>query len=676
MLFWRTASPFACAIPLLLCLGFATSAQAAPADKDKIALNFVNAEIEAVVKTVSMISGRNFVLDPRVKGSINVVSSSPIAPELAYPILVSALRLQGFAVIESSGVTKIVPEAEAKTHAIPTASRGSAADARIITRVFAVRSESATQLLPILRPLVTANNAISVYPANNVLVITDYADNIRRLEKVIESIEQSSSENPAVFRLTHLAATDVAGLLSRLFSEGSTADPGQRAAIIADTTSNSVIVRSDNSAVLGRIRSLLKELDHSPVASGNIHVIPLKNAEAVKLAQTLRAILSGDMSSMALPAATAGAATVPVAATNGNGQGGKSSGLAGGSSIQADATTNSLIIVAPDPVFKNLRGVIETLDKRRAQVFIEALIVEISAERATEVGFQWQTILGGLSSDSQAFSGTNFTKSAADSIVNAGSGRRGAGLTVGVTKAGSLVMLARFFETDTDANILSMPRLITLDNEEGKIVIGQNLPFVTGQYATTGSAVTATPFQTIERRDVGISLKVKPQISEGGSIRVQISQEVSSVDARSLTGLGPTTNKRSIDSTVMVDDGGIIALGGLMEDTFSADDEKVPLLGDLPVIGNLFRYDTRKRKKSNLMVFLRPQVLRDKAANDRLTADYYDRVQDEQAKAGSSSRLMRGEAPPPQLPDNSPSLGPKAESTPVKGSALPEIRPQ
>lgn len=676
MNFWRTASPLACAIPLLLCLGFATVARAAPAEKDKIALNFVNAEIEAVVKTVSIISGRNFVLDPRVKGSINVVSSSPIAPELAYPILVSALRLQGFAVIENNGVTKIVPEADAKTHAIPTTSRSSAPNSRIITRVFAIRSESASQLLPILRPLVTANNAISVYPANNILVITDYADNIKRLEKVIESIEQSGGENPSVFRLTHLAATDVAGLLSKLFGEGATTDPGQRAAIIADTTSNSVIVRSDNSAVLGRIRSLLKELDQSPVASGNIHVIPLKNAEAVKLAQTLRAILSGDMSSLAPPSATTGSAAVAVAATTGNGGGGKSSGLASGSSIQADATTNSLIIVAPDPVFNNLRGVIETLDKRRAQVFVEALIVEISAERATEVGFQWQSFLGGLSNNSEAFGGTNFAKGTTDSITNAGLGRRGAGLTVGVLKAGSLLMLARFFETDTDANILSMPRLITLDNEEGKIVIGQNLPFVTGQYATTGSTVTPTPFQTIERRDVGISLKVKPQINEGGSIRVQISQEVSSVDARNLTGLGPVTNKRSIDSTVMVDDGGIIALGGLMEDTFSADDEKVPLLGDIPVIGNLFRYDTRKRKKSNLMVFLRPQVLRDKDANDRLTADYYDRVQDEQAKAGSSGRLMRGEDPPPQLPGKPLSLAPAFEPKPQKGSALPENRPQ
>jgi general secretion pathway protein D len=671
---WRTASPFACAIPLLLWLGFASVVQAAPAEKDKIALNFVNAEIEAVVKTVSIISGRNFVLDPRVKGTINVVSSSPIAPELAYPILVSALRLQGFAVIENNGVTKIVPEADAKTHAIPTTSRSSAANAQIITRVFAIRSESASQLLPILRPLVTANNAISVYPANNILVITDYADNIKRLEKVIESIEQGGGENPAVFRLTHLAATDVSGLLSKLFGEGSTADPTQRAAIIADTTSNSIIVRSDSSAVLGRIRSLLKELDQAPVASGNIHVIPLKNAEAVKLAQTLRAILSGDMSSLALPSATAGSGASTVAATNGNGQGAKSSGLAGGSSIQADATTNSLIIVAPDPVFNNLRGVIEALDKRRAQVYIEALIVEISAERATEVGFQWQTIMGS-NPGSKAFAGTNLAQGA-NSIVNPGAAMRGGGLTVGVVNGGSLVVLARFLETDTDANILSMPNLITLDNEEGKIVIGQNLPFVTGQYATTGSSVTPTPFQTIERKDVGITLKVKPQISEGGSIRVQISQEVSSVVARSLSDLGPVTNKRSIDSTVMVDDGGIIALGGLMEDRFDNDDEKVPLLGDLPLIGNLFRYDIRKRKKTNLMVFLRPQVLRDKAANDSLAADYYGRLQGEQAKAGAVGRMMRGEEPPPQLPDNSPGLQPKAEPKPQKGSALPENRPQ
>ncbi len=290
---------------LLLCMSFLSGvSSAAPVEKEKIALNFVNTDIESVVKAVSIISGRNFVLDPRVKGTINVVSSSPIAPELAYPILISALRLQGFTVVEGNGtgVTKIIPEADAKTHAIPTTTQSASGEYRLVTRVFAIRGESAAQLVPILRPLVTANNAINVYPANNTLVVTDYADNIKRLEKVIATIEQGGSDNTAVFRLKHMAATDAASLLFKLFVEGSaaeSADPGQRAAIVVDSQSNSVVVRTDTSVVLGRIRSLLNEIDQAPVVSGNIHVVTLKNAEAVKLAQTLRAILSGDASASA-----------------------------------------------------------------------------------------------------------------------------------------------------------------------------------------------------------------------------------------------------------------------------------------------------------------------------------------------------------------------------------------
>ncbi|MBK9022021.1 MAG: hypothetical protein IPL72_19445 [Sulfuritalea sp.] len=379
---------------------------AAPVEKEKIALNFVNTDIESVVKAVSIISGRNFVLDPRVKGTINVVSSSPIAPELAYPILISALRLQGFTVVEGNGtgVTKIIPEADAKTHAIPTTTQSASGEYRLVTRVFAIRGESAAQLVPILRPLVTANNAINVYPANNTLVVTDYADNIKRLEKVIASIEQGGNDNTAVFRLKHIAATDAGSLLSKLFVEGAaatSADPGQRAAIVVDSQSNSVVVRAESSVVLGRIRTLLNEIDQAPVVSGNIHVITLKNAEAVKLAQTLRAILSGDTNGGAIVAqAVAGGGATAAGPLSSSG-----SGFVKGSSIQADATTNSLIIVAPEPVFNNLRRVIDALDRRRAQVFIEALIVEISADRATELGFQWQSFAGAATTAATFFPG-------------------------------------------------------------------------------------------------------------------------------------------------------------------------------------------------------------------------------------------------------------------------------
>jgi general secretion pathway protein D len=303
-------------------------------------------------------------------------------------------------------------------------------------------------------------------------------------------------------------------------------------------------------------------------------------------------------------------------------------------------------------------------------VYIEALIVEISADRATDIGFQWQTFNASGTSTTKLFAGTNFGASKGISITNAGVGRSGGGFTIGVIKGANLGLLARFLETDANANILSTPNLITLDNEEGKIVIGQNRPFVTGQYAQTGGAVTPTPFQTIERRDVGLSLRVKPQISEGGTVRIQIAQEVSSINSEN--ALGPVTNKRSIDSTVLVDDGGIIALGGLIEDSYAAGEEKVPLLGDIPVFGTMFRYDTRKRTKTNLMVFLRPQVIRDEASYERLAAQQYDRVQSEQAKVGVVTNLMPGEEPPPRLPGTAQDLLLKLEPKLQKGPASPQ----
>jgi len=644
-------------------------------DKDKIALNFVNTEIDAVVKAVSIVSGRNFVIDPRVKGTINVVSSNAIEPALAYPILVSALRLQGFAVVEVGNMTKILPEADAKTHAIPIAGRGSQGDGRMVTRVFAVRGESVAQLLPVLRPLVASNNAISAYPASNALVITDYADNLRRIERIIESIEQGATENPAVFRLKYVAAADTVALLSRLFGDlagGATgSDTSQRATFAIDSRSNAIIARSESGAVLGRVRSLLAELDQPPATSGNIHVVSLKNAEAGKLAQTLRSILGSEGPTGAATGPGQIPSTGPTAPTNGS---------AKASSIQADTSTNSLIIVAPEPVFNNLRRVIDLLDRRRAQVHIEALIVELSADRATELGFQWQAYANATNGSARIIGGTGFGAAGTGRNildVARSPGVMANGMMIGIVKGqvtvpglgtiNNLGMLARFLETDSNANILSTPNLVTLDNEEGKIVIGQNLPFVTGQYAQTGAAVSPTPFQTIERRDVGLSLRVKPQVSEGGTVRVQISQEVSSVN--SLDSMGPVTNKRSIDSTVLIDDGGIIALGGLMEDRYGDGEDKVPLLGDLPVVGDLFRYGTRKRTKTNLMVFLRPQVIRDEGDNERIATKHYERLYGEQSRLGSEERLMPGEDLPPRLPAGTlPKRGGTSGATGTPGS--------
>ena len=333
-----------------------------------------------------------------------------------------------------------------------------------------------------------------------------------------------------------------------------------------------------------------------------------------------------------------------------------------GSTIQADPASNALIITAPDSVFANLQNVIAMLDRRRAQVHIEALIVELSAERAAEFGIQWQDLSGLSKNGVRAIGGTNFGGTGQNIISAATSiGSLGGGLNFGVVNGTinvpglgaitNLGLLARFLESETQANILSTPSIMTLDNEEAKIVIGQNLPFVTGAYSTTAGSGTVTPFQTYERRDVGLTLRVRPKITEGGVVHIQIYQEASSVQASTAgSAAGPVTNKRSLESSVLVDDGRLIVLGGLIEDQLGNDQEKVPVLGDVPVLGNLFRYENRNRKKTNLMVFLRPSIVRDPRDYDALTGDRYQQLLDVQQRQQAANPPTWGDSSAPQLP--------------------------
>lgn len=652
----------------LLCCPLVLS-PALAADAEKITLNFVNADIESVIKAVGLISGRNFVMDPRVKGTINIVSSSPVSRELTYQILLSALRLQGFTAIEGAGVVKIVPEADAKQSFGPIAGKtvGTSGD-KIITQVYPLRYESAAQLVPILRPLIAPNNAVAAYPGTNTLVITDYADNVRRINKIIDAIDQPNSGEVATVKLEHASALDVAQAVNRLMAEtGASPSPGnpqpssdstRRVVAIADARTNSLLLRSDNPSLILRARSIIAGLDVSTSTAGNIHVVYLKNAEAVKLAQTLRAIMLGE----ATPLPTGGVPTFsgqPTQQISANTATAASAGF-----IQADAATNSLIITAPDNVYNTLRAVIDKLDARRAQVYVEALIAEVTTDKVAQLGIQWQNLTGVNSNEISLIGGTNLSpRGGGGNIIDASANLSslGRGLNIGITKGqinlpgvGNVVnlgVLARALETNANANILSTPNLLTLDNEEAKIVIGKNVPFVTGSYAQTGTTATATPFQTIERKDVGLMLKVKPQISEGGSVKLQIYQEVSSVDETSTGSTsGLTTNKRSIESTVLVDDGRIIVLGGLIQDDVKDGQDKVPLLGDIPVVGNLFRYDSRRRVKTNLMVFLRPYVLKDAESSASLTGSRYDYIREQQAAGRLPSQAVLPNIPVPQLP--------------------------
>ena len=650
------------------------AAAAAPAGGvkrgDPITLNFTNAEIDAVARTMATLTGRNVVVDPRVKGTITLTTDKPVSPAQAYSQFLAMLRLQGFTVVDAAGLDKIVPEADAKLQGGAVFDSPQVTGSQIATQIFKLNFENANNLLPILRPLISPNNTINVNPGNNSLVITDYGDNLRRIGQIIAAMDVSNATDVEVIALKHAIAVDLAPLVLRLIESGGgvsgvpggQADGSFKTTLVAEPRSNTLILRAANPARLSLAKSLIDKLDQpgTQSASGNIYVVYLKNAEATKLAATLRAAISGE--ARTATASAAGAISTPAGASTTT-----ANQSSTGGQIQADAATNSLIITAPEPQYRQLRAVINKLDARRAQVYVESLIAEVNADKAAEFGIQWQGALGQNGDANVGILGTNF-KIGGTNIINlaltgaTGTPTLASGANFGVAHQTNgvyvLGFLARYLQTNGDGNILSTPNLLTLDNEEAKIVIAQNVPFVTGQFTNTGASGTSgsvNPFQTVERKDVGITLKVKPQISENGTVKLTIYQEVSTIQASTLKDAnGPTTNKRSIESNVLVADGSIVVLGGLLQDEYSGNQEKVPGLGDVPLFGNLFKSETRSRKKTNLMVFLRPVVVRDAAATDTLSLDRYEmmRTSQQSTQPKNSSAVPVNEAAilPPVTP--------------------------
>ena len=691
-------------------------------DADTVTLNFVNADIEAVVKAVSDITGRNFLLDPKVKGTINIVSARPVPKSLVYPTFLSALRLQGFTAIEGDGVVKILAEADAKQQGGPVG-RGTGGD-RLVTQVIVLRNESAAQLVNVLRPLIPTNNTIAAYPAANALIITDYADNLRRIERIITSLDRVPQGDPLLVPVKNASALDIVALVNRSIGDGGGAggvpgapDAQQRVVLVADPRSNSVLIRSDSPARAERVKRLIEQLDTPQRVGGNMFIVYLKNADALRIAETLRGLFGGGSggsgnpspassapSTLAAVATTAGisaaapaATTPPLAPTNISGG---NAIQAGGATIQADVANNALIIMAPEPIYNNLRTVIDKLDVRRAQVYVEALIVEVTADRAAEFGVQWQVLTGAdpRRTGIQGIGGTNFgERTSGNNIISASAnlGSLGQGLNLGIINGSitipglgiisNLGLLVRALATDAKANILSTPTLLTLDNEEARIIVGQNVPFVTGQYATTGSSSTVQPFQTIERRDIGLLLRVRPQITEGGGVRMSLYQEVSRIDnSLSNTTTGLVLNKRALESSVLVDDQQIIVLGGLIQDTFTDTTDKVPGIGDLPALGGLFRYDTRTRTKTNLLVFLKPTVIRTSANGRDITSERYDYLRGEQEQQKPDPRWFWSDPTYPEVPPTLtmpgsiqgtlPPATPAPEPPPAPASAPPPAR--
>ena len=659
-----------------------------------VTVNFVNADIEAVSRAMAAMIERQIMVDPRVKGTITVYSEQPMTVREAYLNYLAALRGLGFAIVDNAGLLKVVPEADAKLQAGtvqvgPVKDRGD----QVITQIFRLNHENPNNLVAVLRPLISPNNTINANPGNSTLVITDYADNLSRLAKIIAALDQPAATDIEVVPLEFAVAADLAAMVQRLGEGGGGAAglpagvPGAAGGsggvtVMPDARSNALIIRAANPARLAATRQLIKQLDR-PGASGpagTIHVVYLKNADATRLATVLRAAFGGGGSG-----GGAGSTSTFAGAA---GQGGNALGSLGnanntgastaattpvsqvaqpstGGFVQADPATNSLVISAPEPLYRQIRAVIDQLDGRRAQVYVESMIVKVDAAKSAELGFQWQNLFGNKGDSVVTGVGTNFSAGTSN-ILNlsaaAVAGRTGvaaaikegavaSGLNIGLLKSingvYALGAIAHFLETNTGANVLSTPNLVALDNEEAKIVIGQNVPFVTGSFSNTGAnGGSVNPFQTIERKDVGLTLRIKSQIGEGGTIRMTVYQENSSVVGASSTA-GPTTDKSAIETTVVVEDGQIMVLGGLLKDEYQDGEDRVPGLASLPFVGNLFKSEKRNRVKSNLMVFLRPTVMRTAADTDSLTVDRYDaiRSRQQQAQPAPSKVLQINEAP-------------------------------
>ena len=631
------------------------------ADEGSVTLSFSNADIESVANVLAKATGQTILVDPKVKGNINLISNRPLSKARALDAFSTALRTSGFALVSVNGIYRVVAEADAKliSNAVVATPSQQGGD-QIITRVFRLNFESANGLLPVLRPLVSPNNTINAYPGNNTIVITDFASNIQRIAALIESIDAPTTSDVQNIKLNYAIASDMATILTKVLDTAATGgtDPSLKTLIMAEPRSNSILVRGASAERIRQIRILVARLDLPTANNGNIWVVPLKNAEAVKLAVTLRAIVAAD-ATLAAQATGTVVGNAPLnqpaqtpTAPGTTGTSAATSALASSSNpttggiIQAEPATNSIIITASEPLYRNLRNVIEQLDRRRTQVYIESLIVEVSSNNAAELGIQWQGIVGS-GNQNVGFGGTNFTGAGGQpgsNIIGLGSNVNNilnpgnpSGIPIPPAPGLNLGLLTKFngtygmsalitaLATTQGTNILSTPNLITLDNEEARIVVGKNVPIQTGSYAQTGSTSTVTPFTTVARQDIGLILRVRPQISDNGIVKMQIFQEVSSIETNTLTGY--ILNKRNIETNVVVDDGQIIVLGGLIEDVYEDKSQGIPFLKDIPYLGALFRSDSKKRVKSNLLVFIRPYILRDKDQSADITQNRLDLMQ-------------------------------------------------
>ncbi|MDX8382616.1 MAG: type II secretion system secretin GspD [Ghiorsea sp.] len=633
---------------------------ASPVFAADVTMNFKNADIRAFIEFVSGFSGKNFLVDNRVKGNVTIISPTPISESDAYDVFLSVLEVNGFATVPSGSVIKVVPRAESKQKSVPVRQSGRAPrNDAMITQVLRLKYADAQQLVALLRPLISPNSHLVAYPRGNMLLLTDSASNIRRVQGIMKLVDRQDAVGVQIFTLKHASADKLATTITGLYA-GSAGKRSPNSIKALSHQPGNILIVVAAPQMINEVAEVIRKLDIKPKPdSGRLQVRYLKHGNAVDVAKVINEL---------------------VGATSGAPKAGPQTRLfTGDVKIVAEPATNALLITADPSDMSSVNGIIDKLDVRRLQVLIEALIVEVSAGVGEQIGVEWRSMSDFSGGGAQTFGGTTFSNSGGTNInsVAANPFAAGSGMMIGVSSGTvsfggldflNLGSLARALSTKSDTNVLSTPNLLTMDNEEAEIIVGQNVPFLTGQNSTQGG--TSNPFQTIERKDIGLTLRVKPQISEGNTVRLELYQEMSSIDRNpGVQGSDLITNKRSIKTVVLANDGEMIVLGGLMRDDMNDSVQRVPCLGSIPVLGEAFKFTEHDRRKTNLMVFLRPHIVKTAADLKTITSEKYSTIRSLYEKPSTDQTIFFPHAPS-QLPQGiQPAIDPYI--TPLKLDALP-----
>lgn len=617
---------------LLLCLSLGASAQ------QTWTVNFKDTDIQEVIKFVADATGKTIVVDPKVRGQVRVISQEPVNREELYQLFLSIIDVQGFTAVESGKVVRIVPNRDARSLPVPTGSDDQEVDDTYVTQVIKLENISASRVLPTLRPLVPQHGHLSAYDASNAIIVTDTRANIKRLQRIIAEIDQSSVTETELVHLDFAPAEELARLITQLLqNQGS--DEGGRAklTLVPDARTNALVVHGDEMQ-RARVKALVEDLDRPSARNSNVRVVYLKYAEAENVAQVLNGVAQNIQSE-------------------------EQQSQNREVNIQADEATNSLLITADGDTMEALLSVVDSLDIRRAQVLVEAIIVEMEDSDGRELGVQWlyRDEDGGFAGSSRgdgsaAAIGQGALDDSDDGLETlAGAVSQVQGEVFGIGRleeGGDFLVLLNMLQEQSSTNILSTPNLLTTDNHTASISVGQNIPFATGSFSSTGGGTSnpTNPFRTIERRDVGVLLEVTPHINAGDSVVLDISQEVSSLSSLNNPD-GPITNQRTLETQVLADNGETIVLGGLIEEEVQSTEQRVPFLGSIPGLGYLFRNQNDSISKTNLLVFIRATVIEDDQMLRGATAEKYKALRDQQLERRRTGGMLFKRDKIPMLPE-------------------------